>query len=183
MILADSEISKHYFTDNLIVPFNPEQLQPASYDVRLGNKFWVFFPNRSMFALDLTKTDPNIEYGDEFETSFLTLKPGDFILGVTKEKVNIPNTIVARLEGKSSLGRAGLLVHATAGFIDPGFSGYITLELKNIGPIPLTLRENMFIGQLSFSYMNTKPDRTYGDKELKSHYQNQPDRPVPFRKD
>jgi dCTP deaminase len=181
MILADTDISTEFLTNSIIVPFTQSQLQSASYDVRLGNKFWRQKSSKIPIVAQLPPQAA--EMGVMQESASFRLDPGEFALGYTVEKVNIPNTLVARLEGKSSLGRLGLLVHATAGYIDPGFRGHITLELSNIGRIPLLLNPGMLIGQLSFTKLFSKPEKLYGDKSLNSHYQDQPDRPVLNRKE
>lgn len=144
-----------FITDSklpLIEPFTPEQVQPASYDVRLGNEFKIFErDHRTEIDLDdpadITK-HVHIRDGDYF-----TLHPGEFVLGVTKEKVNMPDDLVSRIEGKSSVGRLGILVHVTAGFIDPGFRGPITLEMASLHPLPVKLRPGKLIAQLSFERM------------------------------
>ena len=103
------------------------------------------------------------------------LHPGEFVLGSTLEKITIPNTMVARIEGKSSLGRLGLLIHSTAGFVDPGFDGNLTLELANVSRLPITLYYGMRIGQISFQKMNSAAEKPYGSPELSSRYQGQID--------
>jgi dCTP deaminase len=101
------------------------------------------------------------------------LHPGEFVLGSTLEKISLSNKIVARIEGKSSLGRLGLLIHSTAGFVDPGWNGNLTLELANVSRLPITLYFGMRIGQISFSFLTSEVDKAYGNKDLKSRYQNQ----------
>lgn len=150
----------------LIEPYTPEQVQPASYDVRLGNDFKIFERDHNT-AIDLS--DPvditkhvHIRNGD-----FFTLHPGEFVLGVTQEFVNMPNDLVSRIEGKSSVGRLGILVHVTAGFIDPGFRGPITLEMASLHPLPVKLRPGKLIAQLSFERMASPAAQPY-----RGRYQN-----------
>ena len=143
-------------TQNVIKPYDPALVQPSSYDVRLGTSFRVFSSHRTD-AIDIG--DPStyaditeeclVEEGEKF-----TLHAGEFALAVTEESFDIPTNILARLEGKSSLGRLGLIVHATAGYIDPGFRGRVTLELSNLMRVPIILRPGMPVAQISFSYMS-----------------------------
>lgn len=157
-----------------VTPLEPEQIQPASIDVRLDSKFcWPV--NRGRAVLD--PREPVHELFDEREVpdgqAFL-LYPQNFVLAATLERVTVGNQHVVTLEGCSSLGRLGLLVHATAGFIDPGFHGYITLELFNLAPLPIRLWPGMKIGQLAVEPLTTAARRVYGAPGLGSHYQNQP---------
>jgi dCTP deaminase len=144
----------------MIEPYNPDQIQPASYDVRLGNTFRVFQRDARM-AVDL---DDPIDITKEVfvpDGSFLTLHPGEFVLGATAEKVNMPDDIVARIEGKSSIGRLGLMAHVTAGYIDPGFRGKITLEMACFHPLAIMLRPGKLIAQLSFHEMSGPAAKPY----------------------
>lgn len=153
-----------------IEPFNPAAVQPASYDLKLGNKFWRFKqPNSSAFNdyHDVSQIiDPLRSVADMMRSvhaeEFIDIKPQEMLLGVTAEKITLGDRVVARVEGKSSLGRIGLSVHITAGFIDPGFSGYITLEMYNCAPYPIRLRPGMWIGQLAFQSTITPCDVPYG---------------------
>ena len=120
------------------------------------------------------------ELVDVAEGEPFILHPGEFVLGSTYEQVTLPDDVAARLEGKSSLGRLGLLTHSTAGFVDPGFSGHVTLELSNVANLPIVLTPGMAIGQISFMTMTTPVDRPYGSPELRSRYQGQSD-PTPSR--
>lgn len=167
MILSDGDIFG-YENTNLINPFNKDQVQPASYDVLLDTQFRVF---RS----DLTHIDPfsekkltklvNAEIGP------FILHPGELVLGATLEKITLPNYLAARVEGKSSLGRLGLVIHSTAGWIDPGFSGNITLEIFNCGPLPILLHPFMPIGQIAFMQMSNAAKKPYGHPDRDSKYQ------------
>jgi dCTP deaminase len=144
----------------MIEPYTPDQVGPASYDVRLGNDFKVFERDDTVaidFAnpADITK-HVTVEDGGQF-----VLHPGEFALGVTTEKVNLPNNVVGRIEGKSSIGRLGLMIHITAGYIDPGFRGPITLEMVGVHPLPLILRPGMLIAQISFHETSMAAQQPY----------------------
>jgi dCTP deaminase len=145
------------------------QVQPASLDLRLGEGFW--FLDRPMGVLD--PQEDNRHLFQMRSVDAVVLHTGQFCLGTTMESVRVPNDIVAHLEGKSSLARYGLVVHSTAGLIDPGFEGTITLELSNSGPAPLLLRSGTMVAQLMFSQMTGYVDRPYGHPGLRSHYQGQ----------
>ena len=156
-----------------IDPYEPSFVQPSSIDLRVGNGFRVFVNHR------YSQIDPRAPQSDltqlvevEAEEPF-TLHPCEFVLGSTLERVKLGDDVVARLEGKSSLGRLGLLIHSTAGFIDPGFEGHITLELSNVATLPIAIYPEMKIGQISFYRMTTAADFPYGSPELGSKYQGQ----------
>ena len=155
-----------------IEPFSPELIQPASIDLRLGDSFRVFHNHRTA-AIDLR--DPPQGLTEEVtagEEGFV-IHPGEFCLGRTLEWVELPDDVVARIEGKSSLGRLGLIVHATAGFIDPGWKGTLTLELNNLTRVPIKLYPELLIAQLSFMALDQPAERPYGSAALRSHYQGQ----------
>lgn len=177
MILSDRTIRGLATNCGLIDPFDEDQLQPCSYDVRLDSRIKRFVKtddssihlinglSKELRGVSMdTLNVANMEY---------VLRPGEFILGSTVEAVSIPDYLACRFEGKSSLGRIGLTTHVTAGFIDPGFQGTITLEIKNENQFPILLKPGMLIGQLCFIRLNTKVDRMYGSAGLGSHYQNQ----------
>jgi dCTP deaminase len=156
-----------------IDPWDPALVQPASVDLRLGDSFRVFHNHRAS-AIDLRDppsglTEEVVLEGDE---SFV-IHPGEFCLGRTLEWVELPDDIVARIEGKSSIGRLGLIVHATAGFCDPGWKGTLTLELNNLTRVPIKLYAGLLIAQLSFMGLDRPAQRPYGSPELGSHYQGQ----------
>lgn len=160
MILPDHLISELAQQRGLIEPFNPEQVAPASYDVRLGNDFKVFQRDATPYIdledpADITH-DVHVADGEYF-----LLHPGEFILGVTKEIVNMPDNLVSRIEGKSSVGRLGLMVHVTAGYIDPGFRGAVTMEMAGLHPLPIKLRPGKLIAQLSFTEMTSAAAKPY----------------------
>ena len=156
-----------------IEPWDAGMVQPASVDLRLGNSFRVFHNHRAA-AIDLDDPPENltesvvVEDGEPF-----VIHPGEFVLGRTLEWVSIPDDIVARIEGKSSLGRLGLIVHATAGFVDPGFEGTLTLEITNLTRVPIKLYADRPIAQLSFMTLDRAAERPYGHPDLGSHYQGQ----------
>jgi dCTP deaminase len=156
-----------------IDPYDESLIQPASVDLRLGDSFRVFHNHRAA-AIDLR--EPPAGLTEEVvigpENPFV-IHPGEFCLGRTLEWVELPDDIVARIEGKSSIGRLGLIVHATAGFCDPGWKGTLTLELNNLTRIPIKLYPGLLIAQLSFMALDRPAERPYGSKELGSHYQGQ----------
>ncbi len=158
-----------------IDPWDEALVQPASVDLRLGDSFRVFHNHRAS-AIDLR--DPPQHLTEEVKVSGdepFVIHPGEFALGRTMEWVELPDDIVARIEGKSSLGRLGLIVHATAGFCDPGWKGTLTLELANLTRVPILLYHGLAIAQLSFMALDVPAERPYGHEELGSHYQGQVD--------
>jgi dCTP deaminase len=174
MILSDRSIKEEIAKGTIAVePYHPECVQPSSIDVHLGNTFLVF--NRVQHAVINVREKQNDLMQEVIvnEDEPFILHPGEFVLGSTIEKVTMPTHIAGRIEGKSSLGRLGLLIHSTAGFIDAGFSGKLTLELSNVSPLPITLYPNMKIGQISFMQMSTEVDNPYGSSTLGSKYQGQ----------
>ena len=177
MILSDRTIREEIKAGRIVVdPFDDSMVQPSSVDVRLDRYFRVFL-NHTMPVIDLKKNLEELTRlveidVDDPDRTFI-LHPGEFVLGSTLERVALPDDTVARIEGKSSLGRLGLLIHSTAGFIDAGWNGHITLELSNVASLPITLYPGMKIGQISFLRMTTPADVPYGTGELKSKYQGQ----------
>jgi dCTP deaminase len=156
-----------------IDPWDPGLVQPASVDLRLGGSFRVFHNHRAT-AIDLLHPPENLtEEVTVPDGETFVIHPGEFCLGRTLEWVELPDDIVARIEGKSSLGRLGLIVHATAGFCDPGWKGTLTLELNNLTRVPIILRPGLEIAQLSFMTLDRPAERPYGSPELGSHYQGQ----------
>ena len=156
-----------------IDPWDPQLVQPASVDLRLGDTFRVFHNHRAS-AIDLRRPPENLtEEVRVPENDSFVIHPGEFCLGRTLEWVELPDDIVARIEGKSSLGRLGLIVHATAGFCDPGWKGTLTLELNNLTRVPIKLYPGLLIAQLSFMSLDRPALRPYGSPELGSHYQGQ----------
>ncbi|WP_106848837.1 dCTP deaminase [Blastococcus sp. Marseille-P5729] len=174
MLLSDRDLRARIDTGDLgIDPFDESLLQPSSIDVRL-DRFFRVFNNQQYTHIDPAKqqddlTSPvEVQDGDPF-----VLHPGEFVLGSTLEVISLSDDIASRLEGKSSLGRLGLLTHSTAGFIDPGFSGHITLELSNMANLPITLWPGMKIGQLCVFQLSSPAEHPYGSEVYGSRYQGQ----------
>jgi dCTP deaminase len=173
-VLSDGAIRELVDQERIrIEPWDPTLVQPASVDLRLGDSFRVFHNHRAP-AIDLRDPPGNLteEVFVSGSDSFV-IHPGEFCLGRTLEWVELPDDIVARIEGKSSLGRLGLIVHATAGFCDPGWKGTLTLELNNLTRVPIKLYPGLLIAQLSFMTLDRSAQRPYGSPELGSHYQGQ----------
>ncbi len=174
MILSDKSIKEEIAKGTIVIePYHPECVQPSSIDVHLSNKFLVF--NRVQHAvINVREKQTGLMREVEVtEQEPFILHPGEFVLGSTVERVKMPRHIAGRIEGKSSLGRLGLLIHSTAGYIDPGWDGKLTLELSNVSPLPITLFPSMKIGQISFMQMTTEVENPYGSEKLKSKYQGQ----------
>jgi dCTP deaminase len=172
--LSDGTIRRLIEAGRLVVdPYDPAMIQPSSIDLRLGDSFRVFH-NHRVTAIDLREPPDNlteevvVEEGEPF-----VIHPGEFCLGRTLEWVELPHDIVSRVEGKSSIGRLGLIVHATAGFVDPGWKGTLTLELNNLTRVPIKLYTGLPIAQLSFMALDAPAERPYGSPGLGSHYQGQ----------
>jgi dCTP deaminase len=174
VILSDRSIREALSQGRIVVdPFDDACLQPSSIDVKVSNLFRVF-RNHSTAIIDVKKDLTDLtELVEIPDGEAFILHPGEFVLGSTLERIGIAADLVARVEGKSSLGRLGLLIHSTAGFIDAGFDGHITLELSNVANLPITLYPNMKIGQVSFMTMTTPADNPYGKGARGSKYQGQ----------
>lgn len=157
-----------HFSGFRITPWNEGRVQPASYDVAMGRQYRVF-KNTYHGVIDLHRIPDDLT--ELISSDRMILHPGEFMLGITEEDVHLGPNLVARLEGKSSLGRVGLVIHSTAGWIDPGFHGKVTLEMSNNGRIPLVLHAGMLIGQLAFMTMTSPAVRPYGHPTLNSKYQ------------
>jgi len=176
MVLSDRDIKAAIKAGIIgIDPYFEKDVQPASVDLHLDKKLLIFNNSNAPY-IDLKKELPDLNRPVliKDDEPFI-LHPGEFVLGSTLEKITIPSIMVARIEGKSSLGRLGLLIHSTAGFVDPGFEGNLTLELANVSRLPITLYYGMRIGQISFQQMMSEAERPYGSPELKSRYQGQVD--------
>jgi dCTP deaminase len=176
VILSDRTIREQLAAGRIVIePFDETLLQPSSIDVRISNLFRVF-RNHTRGIIDVKQDMVDltelIELPEGSDEPFM-LHPGEFVLGSTLERIAVPDDLVGRVEGKSSLGRLGLLIHSTAGFIDAGFDGHITLELANVASLPITLYPGMKIGQVSFMQMTTPADRPYGSGASGSKYQGQ----------
>lgn len=174
MILSDRSIRAELDGGRIAVdPLGPNAIQPSSVDVRLDHRFRVF-RNHTMAVIDVKQDLSDLtEMVEVTGDDAFILHPGEFVLGSTLERIALPDDLVARIEGKSSLGRLGLLIHSTAGFIDAGWDGQITLELSNVASLPITLYPGMKIGQISFQQMTTPADNPYGTGQLGSKYQGQ----------
>jgi dCTP deaminase len=173
-VLADRDIRAELEAGRIrIEPYDPVDLQPSSVDLHLDRSFRVFRNNRYAF-IDPREAQPDLtELLEVRDDEPFVLHPGEFVLGQTVEWVELPDDLVARLEGKSSLGRLGLLIHSTAGYVDPGWKGTLTLELSNVANLPIALYAGMRIGQISFFRMSSPVERPYGSSELGSKYQGQ----------
>ena len=176
MILSDRDIRGEIDAGRIVIdPYLPDAVQPSSVDLHLGNRFRVFRNNRTAVI------DPRIEQPELTELVEITgdepfvLHPGEFVLGATFERVALPDDLVARLEGRSSLGRLGLMIHSTAGYVDPGWEGTLTLELSNVANLPIKLYDGMKIGQISFQRLSSAAEVPYGDKRIGSRYRGQTD--------
>jgi dCTP deaminase len=176
VILSDRDIRAAIEAGRIVIdPFTPEAIQPSSVDLHVDRRFRVFRNNRYPF-IDVRTDQPDLTELVEIdaEQPFI-LHPGEFVLGSTLERVALPDDLVARLEGKSSLGRLGLLIHSTAGYVDPGWDGNLTLELSNVANLPITLYYGMKIGQISFQRMSSPVEVAYGDDRIGSKYRGQTD--------
>ena len=174
MILSDVDIRKDISAGRIeIDPFDDGCVQPSSVDLHVDAQFRVFANSRYPF-IDVRREMPELTELVEVEGDEpFILHPGEFVLGSTYERVRLPDDTVARLEGKSSLGRLGLLIHSTAGYVDPGWDGYLTLELSNVANLPITIYPRMKIGQVSFFRLSTPAEVPYGSAERRSKYQGQ----------
>jgi dCTP deaminase len=174
VVLADRTIERLLAEGRIdIDPYDESLLQPSSVDVRVDRYFRVFHNARYPFIDVKEPQDELTELVEVAEEQPFILHPGEFVLGSTLERVRLPDDLVARLEGKSSLGRLGLLIHSTAGFIDPGWDGHVTLELSNVANLPITIYYRMKIGQLSFVQLTEPAEHPYGSEPLRSKYQGQ----------
>ncbi len=156
-----------------IDPYDESMVQPSSVDLRVDSSFRVFENHRYPHIDPRTPQEDLTSLVEVPDGEAFVLHPGEFVLGATFERVRLGNDIVARLEGKSSLGRLGLLIHSTAGFVDPGFDGYLTLELSNVANLPIAIYPGMRIGQISFYQLSTEAEHPYGTREAGSKYQGQ----------
>src|ERR671923_677382 len=174
MVLSDRTIRRLIGEGRIhIEPFDEELVQPSSVDVRVDRYFRVFHNARHPFIDVKEPMEDLTELVEVSDSGPFILHPGEFVLGSTLERISLPDDLVARLEGKSSLGRLGLLIHSTAGFIDPGWDGYLTLELSNVANLPITLYPGMKIGQISFFRLTSAAEKPYGSRERGSKYQGQ----------
>ena len=174
VLLSDRDLRAELSSGRIgLEPFDEAMIQPSSIDVRL-DRYFRLFDNHKYPVIDPAADQPDLTRLVEVRPDeAFVLHPGEFVLGSTYELVSLPDDVAARLEGKSSLGRLGLLTHSTAGFIDPGFSGHVTLELSNVATLPITLWPGMKIGQLCYFRLTSPSERPYGSGASGSRYQNQ----------
>lgn len=174
MLLSDRDIRAEIESGRVqLDPWDPAMVQPSSVDVRL-DKYFRLFDNHKYPYIDPAEEQPDLTRLVEVASGEpFILHPGEFVLGSILEAVTLPDDVAARVEGKSSLGRLGLLTHATAGFVDPGFSGHVTLELSNVATLPIKLWPGMKVGQLCFFRLSSPVDNVYGSDKYGSHYQGQ----------
>lgn len=174
MILSDRTIREQIAAGRIgIEPFDDACVQPSSVDLHVEGAFRVFHNARHPYIDVKQRMDDLTELVEAEQDRPFILHPGEFVLGSTLERVRIPDDLVARLEGKSSLGRLGLLIHSTAGYVDPGWDGYLTLELSNVASLPITIYAGMKIGQISFFQLTTPADTPYGADGSRGKYQGQ----------
>ena len=174
VILSDRSLREAIAAGRLVIdPLDDDAIQPSSIDVRLDNRFRVFYTARHPYIDVKQPMEDLTELVEVKPDDAFILHPGEFVLGSTLEQVGIPPDLAARLEGKSSLGRLGLMTHSTAGFLDPGFSGHVTLELSNVANLPITLYPGMRIGQIAVFQLTTAAERPYGSRGVRSKYQGQ----------
>ncbi|WP_380277455.1 dCTP deaminase [Kitasatospora purpeofusca] len=174
MLLSDKDIRAEIDNGRVVIdPFDPAMVQPSSIDVRL-DRFFRVFENHRYPHIDPSEEQPDLTrlVEPEGDEAFI-LHPGEFVLASTYEVITLPDDVASRLEGKSSLGRLGLLTHSTAGFIDPGFSGHVTLELSNVATLPIKLYPGMKIGQLCLFRLSSPSEHPYGSQRYGSRYQGQ----------
>jgi dCTP deaminase len=174
VILSDRSIREEIAAGRIVIdPFDEACVQPSSVDLKLGPYFRVF-RNHTSRVIDVKENQEDLTELIQVpgEDAFI-LHPGEFVLGSTYETIGVPSDLVGQLNGKSSLGRLGLLIHSTAGWLDPGFNGHVTLELSNVANLPITLYPAMKIGQISFLKMTTEAEHPYGSQGTGSKYQGQ----------
>jgi dCTP deaminase len=173
MVLSDRSIREALSAGHISIdPLDESCIQPSSVDLHV-DRYFRLFRNHTSRVIDVREDQEDLTELVDVGEDPLILHPGEFVLGSTTEKVTLPDDLVARLEGKSSLGRLGLLIHSTAGFVDAGWDGHLTLELSNVANLPITVYPGMKIGQISFLQMTTAADKPYGSDGLKSKYQGQ----------
>jgi dCTP deaminase len=174
VLLSDRDITAEIDAGRVVLdPYDSSMLQPSSVDIRL-DRFFRLFDNHKYAVIDPAEDQPDLTRLVEVDPDEpFVLHPGEFVLGSVYEVVTLPDDVAARVEGKSSLGRLGLLTHATAGFIDPGFSGHVTLELSNVATLPIKLWPGMKIGQLCFFRLSSAAEHPYGSEKYGSRYQGQ----------
>jgi dCTP deaminase len=174
VILSDRSLREELESGRIVIePFDDRAVQPSSIDVHIDGYFRVFRNDTTPFIDPKESQEDLTELVEVVEPRAFILHPGEFVLGSTLERVKVPDDLVARLEGKSSLGRLGLLIHSTAGFVDAGWDGHLTLELSNVANLPIAIYPGMKIGQISFMRMTTPAEFPYGSAEAGSKYHGQ----------
>ncbi|MQF64567.1 dCTP deaminase [SAR202 cluster bacterium AC-409-J13_OGT_754m] len=174
MVLSDRTIKEELAKGRIVIdPLDPQDIQPASVDLSMDHRLLIFRNTRRPYIDLRNKMEDLTDMIELEENQGFFLHPGEFVLASTREHIEVPDDLVARLEGKSSLGRIGLVIHSTAGYVDPGWKGNLTLELTNIARLPITLYKGMKIGQISFLRLSTPAERIYGSTSLGSKYQGQ----------
>ena len=174
MILSDASIRKELAQGRIVIdPLDESYIQPSSVDLRVDRYFRVFRNDTTPYIDPKLPQEDLTELVEVADDKAFILHPGEFVLGSTLERVALPDDLVARLEGKSSLGRLGLLIHSTAGFVDAGWDGHLTLELSNVANLPIAIYPGMKIGQISFIQMTSAADHPYGSDTTGSKYQGQ----------
>lgn len=171
MILSDRDIKERIGKDIIVSPLADDQIGPSSIDLSLGNK-WRVFKQLTKTHIDPLKDKNTDEFTEVLTTDEFVIHPGEFVLGTTLESITVPDDLVGRLEGRSSWGRLGIVIHSTAGFVNPGFSGTLTLEMTNLGKMPVLLRSGMRICQIIFEVMKS-PSQVPYDKRKSSKYSGQ----------
>jgi dCTP deaminase len=174
VILSDQSIREELASGRIVIdPLGEDAIQPSSVDLHVDRYFRVFRNDTTPYIDPKQRQEDLTELVEVQEDGAFILHPGEFVLGSTLERVALPDDLVARLEGKSSLGRLGLLIHSTAGFVDAGWDGHLTLELSNVANLPIALYPGMKIGQISFLRMTTEAEHPYGSGTTGSKYQGQ----------
>ncbi len=174
MVLSDVTIREQLDGGGIVIdPIDEGAIQPSSVDLRVDRYFRVFRNDTTPYIDPKQPQEDLTELVEVSDDGSFILHPGEFVLGSTLERVALGDDLVARLEGKSSLGRLGLLIHSTAGFVDAGWDGHLTLELSNVANLPIAIYPGMKIGQISFLQMTTAAERPYGSEETKSKYKGQ----------
>jgi dCTP deaminase len=181
VILSDTSIRKELAGGRIVIdPLDERDIQPSSVDLRVDRYFRVFRNDTTPYIDPKLPHEDLTELVEVAEDKAFILHPSEFVLGSTLERVRLPEDLVARLEGKSSLGRLGLLIHSTAGFVDAGWDGHLTLELSNVANLPIAIYPGMKIGQISFIRMDSPAEQPYGSEQTRSKYQGQQG-PTPSR--
>jgi dCTP deaminase len=171
MILSDRDLKERVGKDIIVRPMEPDQIGPSSIDLSLGNK-WRIFKQLTKTHIDPSKDKDTDEFTEVVTADEFVIHPGEFVLGTTKEFIQVPVDLVGRLEGRSSWGRLGIVIHSTAGFVNPGFNGTLTLEMTNLGKMPVLLKSGMRICQIIFEKLNSPVETPY-DKRESSKYAGQ----------